>query len=646
MVKRTPATRSVGVLRRVRGTADAGTTLIEVVIAAVLLGILSTAVLGIILQTQAVEVGNRARVAAANLAAREIDLVREEFLRSDSAPLDLEAQGTVTNPHPLPGGTAGEPLVVDGTPYTVVRSVGWITTDQYGVSACEGGNLVAYPTLGVKVTVTWPGMGSIKPVTSSAVLAPEKGTGVATDESFVAVKVTGADAQPSVGRTVRVQAAGFTRTGTTDDSGCAVVRVSPATGAGTQYTVSLGDPGYVDISGSNTPSKTTGLVAQGTLNNSVRFSYDLAGSVRIVLTDPDGGTLSNADVAGSQVTLVAAEYSGASGSTVYTVSGVTTTITGLWPTQYSAYFGTTPPAEFPAAALEPGGTVTLEVPFEFASTTITGLPAGTQSVIAVPSGAGTTCTSPGARTVNPADARVLPGTWDFFATGDTFACSPGPSGVALASGVNDPVAWAPTSLRVVDAPAGTLWALEAGKAPGALTTCPGSGAGAAVNIDAARTGYVALPAGSWYLYVTDGAATGSCVSFPRSYNPRLIDYGEQQTIAWPPPDPATVMITNIPYSRGTTRAGLVASTVADVRCTSTNTSSCTSSGTLVILSTGSSSTATGQLGQGTWYVYGHDRANPASWANRVQRGGTFVIGPSTTSLTLAYNGQNPRTVGP
>jgi type II secretory pathway pseudopilin PulG len=645
MVKRTPATRAAGALRRVRGSSDTGTTLIEVVIAAVLLGILSTAVLGIILQTQAVEVGNRARVAAANLAAREIDLVREEFLRSETAPLDLEAQGTVTNPHPLAGGTAGEPLVVDGVPYTVVRSVGWITTDQYGVSACEGGNLVAYPTLGVKVTVTWPNMGSIRPVTSSTVLAPEKGTGVSTDESFVAVKVTGADAQPSVGRTVRVQSSGFTRTGTTDESGCAVVRVSPATGSGTEYTVSLGDPGYVDISGNNTPSKTTGLVARGTLNNSVRFAYDLAGTVQIVLTDPAGGSLSNADVAGSQVTLVAAQYSGASGSTVYTVSGVTTTITGLWPTQYSAYFGTTPPAEYPAAALEPGGTATLEVPFEFASTTITGLPAGTQSVIAVPSGAGTTCTSPGARTVNAADARVLPGTWDFFATGTTFACSPGPSGVVLAAGVNDPIAWEPTYLQVVDAPAGTLWALEMGKAPGALTTCPGSGGGAAVNIDAARSGFVPIPAGSWYLYVTDGPATGSCVSFPRTYNPRTFDYAAQQTFAWPPPDPATVTVTGIPTVRSR-RAGLVASTAADVRCTSTNTSSCTSSGTLVILSTGSSSSATGQLAQGTWYVYGHDRGSRATWTNRVQLGGTLIIGPSTTSLTLAYNGTTPRTVGP
>lgn len=634
MTRRTAARRTAGALRRARAGGDeAGTTLIEVVIAAVLLGILATSVLGVILQTQAVEVGNRARIAAANLAAREIDLVREWFLRSDTAPSEIEAEGVATNPHPLDGGTAGQPLVVDGVPYTVVRSAAWNITGDTGQSACEGGGLVAYPTLGVTVTVTWPNMGSIKPVVSQASFAPEKGTGVATSDSFIAVKVTDAAAQPNPGRTVRVQTAGFSTTGYTDDSGCAVIRVYPASGAGTEYTVSLGDPGYVDIGGTNTPSKTTGSVAQGQLNNSVRFSYDVAGTVELVLVDPEGGTLTAADVAGSQVTLVAAEYSGASGARVFPVTGVSTTITGLWPTQYGGYFGTTAPAVYPTATLPPGGTVTIEVPFDFATTSVTGLPAGTTQVIAVPSAAGSTCTSTGARTVNPGNTRLLPGDWDFFAVGGSFACSPGPTNVTLAVGPNDPVAWEASSVRVVDAPAGTVWALSAGLV-GSLSTCPGSAGSAAVDIDAARAGFVPLPAGDWYVYVTDGAATGSCVSFPTSYNPRRAEYAQQTTFTWPAPAPARVNVTHNPGWR------IVATTANDLSCSRW---SCDSSGTVQNLGT-SSTVSTTALGQGTWYVYGWDTGWWATLPDRIQFAGTVVIGPATTELTLRYG--SGATVGP
>lgn len=418
---------------------DTGMTLIEVVIAGVLLSVLAAAVLGIILQTQATQVGSRARIAAANLAAREIDLVREEFLRSDTAPSEIADAGMVTNPHPLDGGTAGNPLELDGMQYTVVRSVQWNIIGD-GQSACEGGSLVAYPTLGVTVAVTWPNMGSIKPVVSTATFAPDKGSGVPSTSSFVAVKVTDAAAEANPGRTVRVEAAGYARTGVTDASGCAVIEVEPAA-AGTEYTVSLGDPGYVDINGSENPSKATGLLARGQLSTAVTFAYDEAGEVSLRVVDPDGGALTDADVAGAQATLVASEYSGTTGDRVITLTGVVTTIGGLWPTNYGAFFGTVPPGGgYPTVELPSGESVEIEVPFELATTTITGLPAGTTSVVAVLNqGTPTTCSSPGARGVDPGDVRLLPGNWDFFAVGASFGCSPGPGAVSLGPGSNDTI---------------------------------------------------------------------------------------------------------------------------------------------------------------------------------------------------------------
>ncbi|HMO12101.1 MAG TPA: type II secretion system protein, partial [Actinotalea sp.] len=93
-------------------TGDHGVTLIEVVIAAVLVMILASTAVALILQTQDAQVDNRSRTAAASLAAREIDMVTEDFRRSRTAPVDIATAGVVVNPHPLAGGTVGEPLML------------------------------------------------------------------------------------------------------------------------------------------------------------------------------------------------------------------------------------------------------------------------------------------------------------------------------------------------------------------------------------------------------------------------------------------------------------------------------------------------------------------------------------------------------
>lgn len=639
---------------RARPAGDAGMTLIEVVIAAVLLGVLASAVLGVILQTQAVQVGNRARIAAANIAAREIDIVREEFLRSDAEPLAIAAAGVVTNPHPLSGGTVGQPLVMDGVAYTVVRSAAWNITGS-GESACEGGSLVAYPTLGVTVQVTWPNMGTIQPVVSTASMAPAKGSGIPTTAAFVAVTVSDSAAEPNPGRTVRVTNGAYVRTGLTDASGCAVIQVEPATGTGTEYTVSLGDAGYVDINGSQTPSKSTGLLARGQLSGSVSFAYDRAGAVRLTLVDAGGAPLpAGTPVAGAQVTLVASVSSGPSGNTVHTVSDVVTTISGLWPTHYGAFFGTVAPTGgYQAKDLTPGGSIDLDVPFEWATTTVTGTPAGTTQVIAVPAGpTTTTCTSAGALTVDPDDVSLLPGNWDFFAVGATFGCSPGPVAVPLGPGINDPVEWAVTTLQVSEAPAGTLWALERSKVAGPLSTCPGSAAGSvAVNIEASRTGPMAFPAADWYLYVTNGAANGTCVSFPRTFNPRQVPYGIAITVSWPAPPPVTVNITEIPYLTRKWNNGyvytypvMVASSTNSVTCTQ---SVFTNGGSQILL--GSSASLTASLAQGTWYIYAWDQrsSNSGPWNPRCKHAGTVIAGPnSPLTLRINANYTPTATVGP
>ncbi len=639
---------------------DSGVTLIEVVIASVLLGILATAVLGIIVQTQSVEVGNRARVAAASLAAREIDLVRERFASSDTAAVTLAGEGITTNANPLAGGVVGQPLVLNGTPYTVVRSAAWNVTGS-GASACEGGSLVTHPTLGVTVTVTWPNMGSIQPVVSHTVLAPEKGNGVPGTSSFVAVRVVDSNGEPNPGRSVQVANGADVRGGLTDASGCAVVQVDPAV-SGTPYTVTMRDAGYVDISSTEYPSKPTGVVLRGTLNNSVNFAYERAGTIRLTLVDPAGGPLTDADVAGAQATLVASEYSGSSGESAYAVTGVTTVIPQkLWPTFYGAYYGTVAPTEgYPTVELTPGATVDLEVPFARATLPVTNLPAGTSAIIAVPHAVGTTCASPGAKTF-PAGApsteiSLLQGTWDFFVVGSYFGCSPGDvSGTVLSSGANSDLVWDTSStLRVTGAvPAGQLFAISK-ELSGTLTSCPGAGAAAiAQNIDGARSGDQPLLAGDWYLYVTSGGPTDPCQGFMETYNPKTVLYGQSNTVAWPPRSVA-LTITGVDNVAG----GTSGSTRPYVFLSSSNvinSATCTaggytapSGGTTVSLGrpgsqNGNMSTT---VSTGTWYIIGHDR-DSSTWSPKCRVTGTVVVGPTTPGpLSIEYRNTGPVTVGP
>lgn len=627
---------------RLDARADRGVSLVETVVAVVILGILATAVIGVILQAQAQTVTNRARVAAANLAAREIDLIRDEFHRSDTAPTTIAGQGTRTNPHPLAGQADGAPFVIDGGTYTVVRSVQW-NVKGTGESACDGGKMVRYPTLGVTVSVTWPNMGSIPPVTNSTVLAPKKGTGVPDTASFVAVKVSNAAGQPSVGRTVKVTGGGASVSQPTGPDGCAVIQVNPAS-AGTSYTAQVMDVDYVDIAGTAQPSKQVGSLKPGQLNNNVIFTVDRAGSATIRLVDSEGSLVPPATASGAVVTLVASEFSGASPEKQYTMTGNTIVVSGLWPTLYGAYYGTVPPAGgYQSATLAPGGSITLDTVLELATTFVTDLPDGTTAVVAVPAG-GTTCTAPGAQHVAPGAVSLLPGSWSFFAQGPTFACAPGPASVTLGSGANDGISWEPTRLSVVGAPAGTLWALDQGLA-GSLTTCPsGAFTPVAVNVDAARDGWATLPAGSWYVYV--GSADGTCSKIPGGQYAKSLPYAVDTTLQWPP-NSAQVTITGIEGfgSSGNRQAYVYVSPTSNIAALTCTTRGVSYQG--VSLSSVGQSRNGGSLsttiGEGTFYIVGNDQTSSSPGCHLA---GTVNVGPSSSALTIDYNTTSPRTVGP
>jgi prepilin-type N-terminal cleavage/methylation domain-containing protein len=321
---------------------EAGLTLIEVVIAMVIFAVVAAATVAGLAAVMKTARLDKNRVAAANLASREAEIVRNEFNASLTGPTTLAATNYVVNPHPLPGGTVGNPLYVDSVPYTVTRNVEWLPAGS-GKSACDGGAAITYPTLSVKVEVTWPGMGNVPPVETSTILTPKKGI-LSSTLAFVGVKVLDSTGQPRVGQLVQLSGPGGTSTDTTADDGCAVFSV---TSFGT-YAASMNTAGYVDFYGTQSPSKNV-VVSSGTLSQ-LTFNYDRASTLAVTFTT-EGGYALPTTLPGITLANTGLQPTG---TRLLVSSGATTTIPTLWPFPdgYSVWAGTCSQSD-PATA---GGT--------------------------------------------------------------------------------------------------------------------------------------------------------------------------------------------------------------------------------------------------------------------------------------------------
>ncbi len=338
-----------------------GFTVIELMVALVILALVSTSFSYGLQLALSVTREDRARVQATNLAARELEIVRNEFGASKSAPTTLGAVSEVTNPHPLPGGTSGQPLNLDGTDFTVVRIVEWLPAGT-GTSPCDGGSAVTYPSLGVNVRVSWGENGSERHVESNTVLTPPKGT-LATIQGFIAAKVFGADGEGLASLPVDITGPGGGQTRVTAGDGCAVFALTTLG----NYTVILDEPGYVSFDGQPTTSKPTTVTA-GSIQI-VPFSYDAAATLDLEYVITDGvGTEYQQPAPPPSVTLFNASLPTMGKQEV--ASG-TITVTGLWPFPdgYSVWAGTcmlndpatTGGARATPVTPEPGETLTAEV---------------------------------------------------------------------------------------------------------------------------------------------------------------------------------------------------------------------------------------------------------------------------------------------
>jgi prepilin-type N-terminal cleavage/methylation domain-containing protein len=348
-------------LSRLRPDPDeAGLTMVEVMVSIVIFAIAASAlVMGLVYSKKSVR-DSRLRVQAANLASRESEIVRNEFTASPSGPVTLGATSLVSNPHPLTGGTAGQPLVVDNTPFSIKRTVQWIPSGS-GSSPCDGGTAVTYPTLDVHIEVTWPTMNGTKPVVSNTILTPPKGT-LNSNLGFVAVKVTGSTGAGVEGLPVVLSGASGPFSRTTESDGCTVFQVSSLG----SYTATLNTAGYVTSDGLTTTSKTVS-VAAGTLQV-VPFAYDRAASITTTLSTLTGYNLPSTlpPVTAYNTGLATTNYQLGFPSTAATI-----TLTNLWPFSsgyslwpsncYQADPGNAGGTRTGVSSLTPGGTATAAI---------------------------------------------------------------------------------------------------------------------------------------------------------------------------------------------------------------------------------------------------------------------------------------------
>src|ERR671933_93594 len=206
--------------RRGRRRDERGFSLAEVVVAMAVLGIGAAAALTtFVAGTRAVR-DLTLRTTAANLLSRQIEAARA--VRT----LDVSDGHQVTT------------QVTGGTTFTVTQDVTYIDPTS-STTLCAGtGNTLAYKL--ISVTVTWPGMGSTRPVRGDTLRAVGVGAaGFGTGTGTLAVLVASASGAPVSGIRVTLTPGGAAQT--TGSEGCAVF---PALAPGA-YTASVSTTGYV-----------------------------------------------------------------------------------------------------------------------------------------------------------------------------------------------------------------------------------------------------------------------------------------------------------------------------------------------------------------------------------------------------------------
>lgn len=243
---------------------QSGFTLIEGLVAGVLLIAVMTATYGMLGSSARTEQDQRLR--SQSYAIAQDDQSRLRSLRISQL-MTLNQTRTVTQ----------------GSSSFTVHSTGQFVNDSSGTASCEEGTSTA-DYIKISSTVDWSGGNGHAPTTIESVVAPPNGT-FAPDRGTLAIAVRDSQANPVAGVPLTGSGAG-SFSGTTGTNGCAVFTNLPEG----DYTLTPSTAtGVVDRDGLPPGPQTVSVVGQST--NTVALQYDNPGTAQITFKTRIGGTI-------------------------------------------------------------------------------------------------------------------------------------------------------------------------------------------------------------------------------------------------------------------------------------------------------------------------------------------------------------------
>ena len=355
--------RRVRELQLRRAVGDQGFAMVELMVAMVVFALLAAGVLAGLNMANATGRGNRLRVVAANLAASQIEAVRnyDVSLLVDGLSCPMWAG-------PPPCGKTW----VEADAFYVEQNVQAVQSDAAS-SVCDSpsGKKLGYKR--ITVQVHWDTMGTIPPVRTDTLMTLGA-NGPDPNKANVAVKVRDRNALPQKAVLVSISPGGVSQQ--TGDDGCVVfANLNP----GTTYTTTLNTTGYVNPNGVATPAQSVGPLSAGEVFK-VDFDYDQSSQLSLSVNTQDSAypvpsaLLKVLPVTLGSTTLWATtDYrqlfldctsAGATAGACITPTGTPRQLPDLYPVAYSAWSGACPDADpgqssRPAPiVLTPGQTVT------------------------------------------------------------------------------------------------------------------------------------------------------------------------------------------------------------------------------------------------------------------------------------------------
>jgi prepilin-type N-terminal cleavage/methylation domain-containing protein len=274
------------ILKHVRTTRsaecsdDQGFTIIEVIVAMMVFAVISVCVASAITNGLVLINNNRGREAATNIASQDVDRMR------------MLALGTGTGVFQITSTTTPTTTVVGGVPYSLMRSVNWVTTTGASGSCGTGSGTLAYKS--VVDTVSWPvGGAGTQSIQMATLVAPTSNINSAANGTIV-VAVIGASGAAESGLKITVTpnlggggAALAAQPAVTDSDGCSfALNVTP--GSYTVTAATTAGPVGIDF-GENAPASNPTVSVVAGQNSPVTFTYDQA--AKYPLSYPSGAAV-------------------------------------------------------------------------------------------------------------------------------------------------------------------------------------------------------------------------------------------------------------------------------------------------------------------------------------------------------------------